>query len=93
MSKHTKAEIGAILDDELRLHRAAYIRAKKLFDTLIGDPSSIPHPDGTLHVKNVGSAHVFALRADTTALRERGRFVTHGEIPAASRSNCTYNMV
>jgi hypothetical protein len=76
MSKHTRSEVGAILEDELRLRRAAYVTAKKEFEQTTGGATGLPHPDGTLHIKNVGATHLHALQA------YRGRFVTHGEVPA-----------
>jgi hypothetical protein len=81
MSKHTKAEIGAILDDELCTRRVDYSRAKKDFNTITSGPSGLPHPDGTLHIKNVSAAYLSALRAYTTAMEEHTRFIAGGVIP------------
>ncbi len=82
MAKYTKTEVGTILENELRFRRADYAKAKKEFDLVTEILSGLPHPDGTRHIKNVGATHKHALQTYTTALRERGRFVTHGEIPA-----------
>ena len=81
MSKYTKAEIGAILDDELCTRRAAYLKAKKDFNAVTSGPSGLPHPDGTLHIKNVSAAYVVALQTYTTAMQEHTRFIASGDIP------------
>jgi DNA polymerase/3'-5' exonuclease PolX len=81
MPKYTKAEVGTILENELRFRRADYLKAKKELDLVTEVLSGFPQSDGMLHIKNVGVAHTRALQTYTTALRERGRFVTHGETP------------
>jgi hypothetical protein len=81
MSKYTRAEIGTILDDELRTRRAAYLRAKMDFNTAMSGPSGLPQPDGILHIKNVSAAYVVALQGYTTAMGKHSRFIAKGYIP------------
>jgi hypothetical protein len=81
MPKYSKAEVGAILRDELGARRASYMKAKEELDTVTDSLSGFPHPDGTLYLKHVGAAHTAASKAYTTAIREHSRFTTSGEIP------------
>jgi hypothetical protein len=73
-------EIEDILREEINKKRAAYSDAKQQFDIAI-TPSGIPHPDGTLNIKNAGASHTLAVTAYRLALMEHHDFTLHGIIP------------
>ena len=82
MVKKSWDEIEASLRDNVEAKRTAYFSArKKNLDKAI-TPSGIPHPDGTINVKNAGASHTYAIQAYRLALAEHHDFYhLRGVIP------------
>jgi hypothetical protein len=80
MEKKSWDEIEVSLRTDVDAKRAAYFAARKDLDTAF-TPSGIPHPDGTLNIKNAGASHTYAIQAYRMALAEHHDFYLRGVIP------------
>jgi hypothetical protein len=70
------------LADDVEKARLNYEQARSLLNGLVADiPSHLPHPDGSLQIKNAGRELESARDAYTKALREFSAFTVNGEIP------------
>ena len=77
----THEQVEASLHEQLRTTRVAYLAAREEFDRVTKVPTDLPAPDGVQSIKQAGSAHTFALRAYTQALKEFNHFVIAGTVP------------
>jgi hypothetical protein len=73
-------EIESSLRVEIAKKRAAYVEARRRFDTAL-IPSGIPHPDGVLNIRNAGTLHTMAVSAYRVALIEHHDFILRGVVP------------
>ena len=75
-------EIWQRLWEDLEKAKTAYLAADGRFDRLVKEcPSGHPHPDGTLHVQQVGRESRAALEGYMKALKRFTDFTLHGTIP------------
>lgn len=75
-----------ILSSELDEAKQRYSAATAYFDRIMGDtPSGLPHPDGSLRIRQAGVEQTLALEAYHLALRRFHEFILSGIIPVSLR--------
>ena len=77
-----RQEIRQRLWDQLAEARTAEQTASQQLGRLVNEgPSGLPHPDGALHVHQVGRDARLAIQDSMHALKRFTDFILHGTIP------------
>jgi hypothetical protein len=75
-------EIRQRLSEDLEKAQVAQLAARRRFHLLVKEgPSELPHPDGVLHIQQVGRDSRAALQHYMHALKRFTGFTLYGTIP------------
>jgi len=77
-----REEVARILRDDVERAKAVSETASAEFEAILNDiPSSIPHPDGALRIRNASIESAAARTHFMHAIKRQAAFLVHGTLP------------